>query len=581
MATKNKDKKERIIVSAISLWKQYDLKTPLGASEWGVEEKDGKYASHVSYSGHTVSDGSVRIYARFCKPADGTKDRGKLPTILLLPDAGKTTDGELIEYFVEKGYAVLMPDYSGKCESDGENVLRTIYPQSLDHGNFERAKGLYGMRDVNADESSWFEWTYVALYSIKYLKSRADVGNVGVVGIRKGGEIAWQTMLSPDVKCGVPINAAGWRSFLNIAKFGDNIAHNLSDDRHRYIAAAEAQSYAPYVKCPVLMLCALRDREFDCDRAYDTYSRIGNPDGNALVYSADSGACIGATAIANMDLFLEKNLKGREIYIPDTLNVALKEVEDGLEVSVECDKEGILEETGVFYAEADVQTKSTYRDWRRVYKADGRAVKNGKTSCVVKPFEGATAVFAYAYAKYINGFCVMSKITSKRLSKTNPAAVKSRMIFSGKEMDTFGIAQHEAYSVGGILMERETLPKATRGYGEIQGAYSVSGIKTYKISSPKYVPAENALLEFDAYSAETQELLVTIEVSDMEAGDERYTCAVEIKGGGKWKRMILRAADFKGISHGIPLENFYKGSALSFESAYEEKEFSITNILWL
>ena len=43
MATKNKDKKERGIVSAISLWKQYDLGTPLGASEWGVEEKDGKY----------------------------------------------------------------------------------------------------------------------------------------------------------------------------------------------------------------------------------------------------------------------------------------------------------------------------------------------------------------------------------------------------------------------------------------------------------------------------------------------------------------------------------------------------------
>ncbi|MBO5412646.1 MAG: dienelactone hydrolase family protein [Clostridia bacterium] len=581
MTAKSKEMKDRIIVSAISLWKKYDLKTPLGASEWGIEEKDGEYRSHVSYSGHTVSDGSVRIYARFCKPLHTSKGNDKYPTILLLPDAGKATDEELMEYFVEKGYAVLMPDYSGKCESDGENVLRTIYPQSLDYGNYERAQGLYGLHEVDVDGSSWFEWTYVALYSIEYLKSRVDVGDIGVVGIRKGGEIAWQTMLSPDVKCGVPINAAGWRSFLHLAKFGDDIAHNLSDDRRRYIAAAEAQSYAPYVKCPVLMLCALRDWEFDCDRAYDTYSRIGNSDGNALVYSADSGACIGATAIADMELFLEKNLKGREIYIPDTLNLTLKEVSDGLEVEVEFDKEGILEEAGVFYAEADARTKSTYRDWHRIYKVEGRAVKNGKTNFKIVPFAGATAVFAYAYAKYINGFCVMSKITCKRRSKPNPSAVKSRMLFTGKEMDTFGIAQHEAYSVGGILMERETLPKITYGYGDIQGAYSVSGIKTYKISSPKYVPEENALLEFDAYSKETQELIVSVEVSDLKAGDEKYTCVVEINGGGKWKRTILRAVDFKSMTNGKPLENFRKGSALSFESMEQEKEFSITNILWL
>jgi hypothetical protein len=133
-----------------------------------------------------------------------------------------------------------------------------------------------------------------------------------------------------------------------------------------------------------------------------------------------------------MDLFLEKNLKGREIYIPDTLNVSLAEKEGSLEVTVDCDKEGILEEAGVFYAEADVKTKSTFREWRCVYQIDGRSVKNGRAVCEVKPFEGAKAVFVYAYAKYINGFRVMSKIVSKRLEKPNPFAVKSRRLFGGK-----------------------------------------------------------------------------------------------------------------------------------------------------
>lgn len=566
-----------MILSAVSLWKKFNLKTPLGASEWGIETNNGLRFSHVSYSGHTVSDGSVRIYAQFGRP----EGEGKKPAVLLLPDAGEVIDREIMQYFMDKGYAVLMPDYSGKMKSGGEGIMHTVYPPSLAHGNYEQARGLYDLDGLSAEESTWFEWVYVALVSVKYLKERADVGNIGVVGIRKGGEIAWQTMLSPDVKCGIPVNAAGWRSSLNVAKFGDNVAHNLSDDRHRYIAALEAQSYAPYVKCPVLMLCALRDIEFDCDRAYDTYSRIGNKDGNALVYSSNSGACIGPNGLTDMDLFLEKNLKGREIYIPDTLNVNVKESADGLLVEVDCDAEGILEEAGVYYAEADVKTKSNYREWRCVHKIDGTSVKNGKVSCKVKPFEGATAVFVYAYAKYINGFRVMSKITSKRLSKPDFSAVKSRKIFSGSDMDGFCIADYKSTAVGGIFLERDYVPKVALGYGDIRGAHSISGIKTYKISSPRYIPDDNALLEFDAYCKETIDLIVTVDKADVEMDRERYSCEVEVKGGGKWKRIILKSTDFKGETYGMPLANFSDGRALSFKCDNEDVEFAITNILWL
>ena len=565
-----------MIVSAIALWKKFNLKNPLCVSEWGIEEQDGVKRSHVSYSGHKVDDGNVRIYARYIR----SLKKGKQPAVLLLNDIGVTPDEELAEYFLQKGYAVLMPDYTGKMKEDGEGVLRTAYPQSLSYGNFEQQKGYTHADDLPPDQTTWFEWTYVALYSIEFLRAQEEIGNIGIVGIRTGGELAWHAMLSPYVKCGVPINAVGWRSSHSIGKFSDDIAHNLSDNRHRYIAATEAQSYAPYVKCPVLMLCALRDQGFDCDRAYDTYSRIGNTDGNALAYSPESGACIGQHALANMDLFLEKNLKGREIYIPDTLNVALKETCEGIEITVGSDKEGLLEEIGIFYAEADVKKKSTCRDWRQIYKIDGRSVKNGTAVHTVKPFAGTTAVFVFAYAKYFNGFRVMSKIACKRLTDANVNAVKSRMLFSGKEMDSFSIARHEDYSIGNIFLEREAVPKKTTGYGGIQGAYSVGGIKTYKISSPRFLPDENALLEFDVYSAETQTLKVEIEMADMEEW-ERYVCQVDVKGGGKWKRIILKAADFKAETNGRSLKSFVDGSGLSFDCAGEEKEYAVTNILLL
>ena len=566
-----------MIVSAISLWKKFDVTTPLCASEWGIEERGGVRYSHVAYSGHKMTDGSVRIYARFAKPIGA----GKKSAILLLPDAGKPLDKELLGYFIEKGYAVLMPDYSGKMPTDTDSDFRTVYPPSLDYGNYVKARGLTDMKNLAADQTTWFEWLYVSLFSLEYLKSREDIGNIGVVGIRKGGDLAWQTMLSPDVKCGVPVNAVGWRSFSALAKFGDNVAHNLSDDRHRYIAAVEAQSYAPYVKCPVLVLCALRDDSFDCDRAYDTYSRIGNQEGNALVYASSSGACIGLSGLNDMDLFLEKNLKGREIYIPDTLNVSLQETDEGLKVEIECDKEGILEDAGIFYAEADVKTKCAYRDWNRVFRMNGKAVKDGKITHVIKPFAGATAAFVYAYAKYINGFRVMSKITAKRLANPNENAVKGRTLFAGNTSDGLSVAEYRDYSIADIFLEREATPRTVVGYGGIKGAYSVGGIKTYKISSPTYIPDENAFLKFDAWLAQTEQIKISVEVGDVEQDAERYTAFAEIKGGGKWKRIVLEPVEFKGEKSGMPLKKFSDGKALLFDCDSEETEFAIANVLWL
>ena len=110
------------ILSAVSLWKKFNLNNPLGASEWGIEEKDGIRRSHVSYSGHEAEDGNVRIYARFYRP----EGDGKKPVVLFLGDAGHAVDEEVLAYFAEKGYAVLMPDYSGKMEKDDERVFRTF-----------------------------------------------------------------------------------------------------------------------------------------------------------------------------------------------------------------------------------------------------------------------------------------------------------------------------------------------------------------------------------------------------------------------------------------------------------------------
>lgn len=566
-----------MIVSAVSLFKKFNTTSPLCASEWGIEKERGEYSSHVSYFGHAAGESRVRIYARFAKPMS----EGKKPAVLLLHDVGEPCDMQLISYFTSKGYAVLFPDYSGELKEGEKREHCTVYPPELAHGNYSKAKGLYDMQGLTAEESTWFEWAYVAHYSIAYLKQREDISSIGVVGVRTGGALAWQVMLSPDIACGVPINAIGWQSLSTAAKFGDNPVRNLSDDTHRYIAAVEAQSYAPYVKCPVMMLCAVHDKNCDVDRAYDTYARIGNPDGNALLYSSDCGSCIGPNALQNMLMFLERNLKGREIYIPDSLNVSVQETENGLDVTVDCDKEGLLERVGVFYAEADLSTKCAFRDWRRLPTKKGNLIKDAQAHFTIKPFAGAKAVFVYAYAKYINGFRTMSKITAKRISNPDATAIKGRMLFSGKETDCFAVADYHEYAIGNIFLEREAVVKIVEGYGGIKGAFSVRGIRTYKISSPMYIPDENAMLAFDVYCPKKGAVKITVEVGDMNQSFARYVSWIDVEGGGKWKRNVLQASDFKSELNNMPLEKFADGRALVFAGETDEVEFAVTNILWL
>jgi hypothetical protein len=328
------------------------------------------------------------------------------------------------------------------------------------------------------------------------------------------------------------------------------------------------------------MLCSLRDKSFDCDRAYDTYSRIGNREENGLAYSPISGDCIGPNGLTNLQLFLEKNLKGRQIYLPDTLKIQIVEKDGGLEIQVRGDEEGLVAEAGIFYAEADPSVKSVYRDWQCICELDGSQLHNGGFNYQIKPYAGATTVYAFAYAKYLNGFRITSKIAAKHIEKSEDA-VRNRCLFAGGKAMCFSVADHRQHAVGGLFLEQEIVPRITRGYGDIQGVYAKGGVRTYRISSPEYLPAENDLLQFEGYSKESQTLRVTVEVGDIHEDEEKFVCYVYIKGGGKWKRNLLRAEDFKNEDTGKSLPSFTHASALVFACAGEEKEFSVTNLLWL
>ena len=625
-----------MIVSPVTLWKKFDLTQGINAeTEAETLTPAGFSAVNVRLDGHLTKSGArVKIFARYTKPRGGES----APALLLLPDPGD--DGrELADYFAAKGYATLIPDYCGKrglkkfaadeteeaeaygaeenearqtenaAESDAEEATReaadeaadeargeekeinlqaggkpeyTVYPEEIAYANFEISGAPARLEGESVEESAWFEWAYVALYSLEYLKTRGDVTKIGIAGVRLGGEIAWMTSLSPDICCLAAINAAGWRSHLFSSRGGkaQEAAGEEADAVRAFVAGVEAESYAPFVKCPVLMCCAMEDNFFDCDRAYDTFVRLGNADGSAIVYSADSGKCIGPYALADVDLFLERHLKGRHIYIPKPIELTMTELDDGrIEIAVKTDGDALVNTLSLYYAEGAGGQISSCRAWQRVKKIAGGELKDNRVSCAVEAFSGAEYAFSYASAEFVNGFKTVSPIVGRKRQKKSGDCVKERVISAG-EKDGFAVADYKTEALGGIFLEKESMPETVAGYGGIKGVYSPAGIRTYRISSPRFVADDGAALKMDLYSAKDTSVKITVETGERGAGSE-YSAIVPVAGGGKWKRAVLRAEELKDERTGKSLESFSKGIALVIRPESEDCPVPVANVLWL
>ena len=595
-----------MILSPVTIWKKFDLTQEINAeTDAETSTSAGFSTQNVRLNGHLSESGErVKIFARFTKPHGSEA----VPALLLLPapwDDGK----ELADYFAAKGYATMIPDYCGKrglktagaeqstaeesAEKRGdetpenaeaaERAEYTVYPEAVLYANFEVSGAPARLETESVEKSAWFEWAYVALYALEYLKTRDDVSKIGVAGVRLGGEIAWMVSLSPDISCLAAINAAGWRSHLFASKTGSKIQETAGEEAdavRAFIAGVEAESYAPFVKCPVLMCCAMEDTFFDCDRAYDTFLRLGNPDGSAIVYSADSGKCIGPYALADVDLFLERHLKGRHIYIPKPIELTVTEAGGGkIEIAAKTDGDALVNSLSVYYAEGAGGQSSSSRAWQRVKKISGGEMKDNRVSCSVEAFAGAEYAFAYAAAEFVNGFKTVSPIVGRKLTKKDGDCVKERVISAG-EKDGFAVADYKEEALGGIFLEKESMPETVAGYGGISGVYSPAGIRTYRISSPRFVADDGAALKIDFYSKRDTSVKVTVETGERGAGGE-YSAVVPVSGGGKWKRAVLRAGELKDERTGEPLQSFAKGAALVIRPESENCPVLAANVLWL
>ena len=558
------------ILTPLALWRKFDDSQPLNEFIVKREEKDGILYSFLCFSGRKTETGRVRIYGLFARPAEGES----FPAILLLPDAGKGFDRAFIARFVRLGYAVFTVDYSGKDEG---RERYTVYPEDIPYANFATVGRHMDYVDDDAIGTSWYEWTAVGRYALKYLKSRPDVSKIGVIGIRTGGEIAWKLMLSPDVSCGVPICAAGWIAYRGINKFQKDNELLIDNERQRFLAGVDSQSYAQFVSCPVLMLCSTNDGRFDYDRAYDTYSRINSKVDCVISYTVNNSSYIGPQGLTDLDMFLAKYLKRQHVFIPKPLDITVFIDEEGdLVANVKKDNRG--ESVGVHLFLAEDCLVSSQRDWRE----SRRKKKENENSVTfyLDAYENAKTVFVFAQAEYSSGFTASSKIAFKEIDGAFRNGIpRTRILYSTEEgnADCFACSDVADYSFGDCILDGSVCrPVLTDAFKGIKGVCSERGLKTFRINNPIYRPSEDALISIDFCGWEAG--FVCVRIAEIQEGRILpYVAKVWLNGSRGWENSVLQPGDFK-TQEGQPLKSFSTAISLSFTANFK---FCLNNILWL
>ena len=555
------------ILTPSTLWNDFDDELELNSEEEIVSEENGISTENVRFSGRETGAGRVRIFARMARPAEGDN----FPALLILSDADKTISDELMRRFVSKDFAVLMPDYRGGFE-DTENY--TVYPENISYANFAQAGRRIDHADETAKETCWYEWVALARYCVKYLKSRKDIDRIGVLGIKRGGEIAWQLMATcSDLMCGVCVCSGGWMTYRGKNKFGEGSEIKLDDERYRFLAAVDSQAYAPYVRCPVLMLCSTNDRCFDADRAFDTYARINPEMEKTFYFAARYDGHIGHNSLANLDLFIDKHLKDRAVFIPSPVEIVIEEDSDGeLVAHLTMDSNGEYTECNVFLAEDNLD--SSTRDWSlcELKREDGN-----EAIFRLNAYENAKIVFAFARAKYSCGFYVASKIAVKKIEKKYPNVLpKSRILYSSlNKTDSFTFDKSDRFFLAECIADdSEPIVKLIEGPHKIKGITSTLGLKTYRISDNMYRPGENAYLKFDVYAPAP--CVIEVAVQTVKDGvSEIYACNLRTDGGEIWSNHMLKAKDFKN-SVNKSLSQLNEATSLTFNS---NETFALNNLL--
>lgn len=555
------------ILTPSNIWNNLDDTLDVSAVTIGVKRKKGIKFERVNFLGRETGEGRVKGFGIFASSETAPAKE----TVIIFPDSSDTVDEKVLSLFVERGYSAFMVDYRGKWENQEHY---TVYPQNIDYANTLNCGRFKEYVDESADKTSWYEWVAVGIYARKYVAQRTGGEDIAVLGIRDGGEIAWKLAAAAKFACAIPVCAVGWLAYLGVSKYRTD-EQQLDTERYRFIAGIDSQAYAPFVQCPMLLLCSTNDVRLDYDRAYDTFSRI-NPeyaDDSIITYSVQCDAAIDGKSFEDMCMFLGKHLKGRQVVLPQNGDITVSvDEEQNLTATAKFGESGDIKECGIYMAEDAID--SSLREWILCNNTQKISATEFKTFLDV--YKDTVTLFVLAYATYANGFTVWSKIAVKKLSgRFKNTCDKCNVMFSAKNgTDGFCISDIRSVAIGGIFFTGDVaLPQIVKKKKGIAGIYSEHGLTTYRLNSARYSPTRDKALKVDVFCDNTAEIVFMIEDT---VDGETYRYAQPVIGG-VWQSFVLKSKLFKNVN-GVPLTDYSHNVRLCIDC---EEKYAINNVMWL
>ena len=554
------------ILTPLVIWKDFNINNTPIAEIISETEIDGIIKKELFIDGRKTSSGQVKIFLTiFCK-----KSLKNCPAVMVFDDFNGNDGCEIALNLAKKGYMALLINFAG--EELGKSLF-TIYPEDIMYANYDKAgQSLRSITD-SVTNSCWYEWGIVGRYVLEYLSNLTSVTKIGAIGLGEGATILWHLAGTSKLDATVFLMNAGWSAYREHFKFSSDVEEEFSDEMYKYVAGVEPQSYAKHVKCPTLFLSATNNPSYDCDRAYDTISRIEQDIYSAIDYLPNGTTTLGLGAFDNVITFFKEFLskKTENVALPESAFLSASLEEDTIELTAEVDGEN-LKKVYLYYSEGIVDPK--LRCWQKILLNPEN--QSYTFSYPIKKEVGFISFFVKAI--YKDDFSVCSNIVAKKLKVEDDEQGRSNILFDGRDLYS------QSVFAKGSLLEKSPVIKFDKNFDlqlelgpmSIEGLNIEDGIYSFKINTVKDKPSLDSILLMDLYAKSSCEVIVRL-VSDYKKQPSFYETKVTVNGADIWHKFKFDISKFK-TSEGRILKSFENVNAIEF---YSSKECLINNVLWV
>lgn len=559
------------ILTPVSVWSGFNIDF-IPQAERVEDYNDGEYVVSKFYlGGRRLGEAQTKV---FCTSISKNKEAKE--AVFVIPDFEKGTDEVFLKALADNGWYVLSIDLAGKTD---EKKDYTVYPEAVAYANYCLAKDKLTCVEEDVLSTCWYEWACEVKHVLEYLEKNAGYKKIGGIGVGKAATTLWHVLSNETrMSFAVSILNAGWETYAKFGKFEGESPSDFSDEQVKYLAGVEAQAYAPYVKCPVMVFSATNSSVFDCDRVIDTVSRVKENYYSAADYSVNYADAIDKNGFDNLLRFATACFEdGGALTLPEYPDLVCETEDKMLKLKVKAEKK-CLKKVSVFASE-QILTKSR-RAWVKCAEAFYNEGSNGEFCFDYIPYEETGLALFFAKAEYENGFTVSSYIVCKRIEKDEVCTrYKTGILCSTKKAfaESVFAPVKTAGLISSIDVKGECEVKYQNGPMNIKGVYSPAGLITYKINSKKDKPNDDAILVMDVYVQKDGEFSATLVAENADGNVVEYTYSVNLVGGDLWHNLKIELQRFKS-AEGRLLKSYENVFAIKFNA---EGKYLINNALFL